>query len=250
LANEHISVSAVKSYLLGTLDERSADALEDRYFSDRSFFNWVRAEETKLIQEHISGRLKGKSRELFEKRYFTIPDLRKRYDEVKTLTDLEPVPHAWFLSLKFQLAAAALICAGLASWWFSPRALRPSGLPEPAALPTVVATLTLQPGVLKAEENPAARLAPPDRPGDVLFNLESPEQSVTACKARLLRLAADGTWQSIWTTPQKVSPGPGGQTLPVKVPGALLIRGEYRLELFGNNEDARKDYYRFRVSPL
>ena len=254
MSNEHISVDAVKSYLLGTLDERSADSLEDRYFSDRSFFNQVRAEETKLIQEYLSGQLKGKFRELFEKRYFTIPDLRKRYEEVKADTDLAAPRYApsWSVSLRFQLAAAVLICAGIGVWWFSPRALRPTILPVPAAPLPVVATLALHPGVLKAEES-TARLAPPAQPGDVVFNLEIPGQgSVTACKARLLRLTADGTWQSIWITPQEVSsvPAPGGQSLSVRAPGAALTRGEYRLELFGNSEDARKDYYRFRVSPL
>ena len=78
-----MSPEAVRSYLLGTLEEGEAASVEEKYFTDRNFFLFVQGVETALIEDYLSGRLAPSVKGHFEARYLSIPDLRQRVEEVR-----------------------------------------------------------------------------------------------------------------------------------------------------------------------
>ena len=78
----------VKAYLLGFLDEIEAAQIEAKYFADSAYFQWVQDVETELIGDYLAGRLKPEDRGRFESRYLTVPEMRKRLEEVRSATPL------------------------------------------------------------------------------------------------------------------------------------------------------------------
>src|ERR1700733_14241433 len=82
MPSRHNSAESVKSYLLGTLDEREAEAIELQYFSDPRFLELIKGIEKELIAEYFQGRLSSAQKELFEERYrLKIPELRLTYQQ-------------------------------------------------------------------------------------------------------------------------------------------------------------------------
>src|SRR6266566_694368 len=90
-----VLIEPVRAYLLGKLDDQTASVLEQRYFTDRSFFLRVREIETALIQDYVAGRLASTDKHLFENRYLTVPEMRRRLEEVRRLggTPVHDVAH-------------------------------------------------------------------------------------------------------------------------------------------------------------
>ena len=71
--SEHIQADAVKSYLLGTLPDDQASAIEERYFTDPAFFNEIRSMEIDLICEFLDEELTEEEQEQFKTPIFTDP---------------------------------------------------------------------------------------------------------------------------------------------------------------------------------
>src|SRR6266550_3787685 len=59
----------ITRYLLGELTEDEQTTLEERAFSDRDYFQQVRAVEKDLIDEYARGELSGPARQAFEQRF-------------------------------------------------------------------------------------------------------------------------------------------------------------------------------------
>src|SRR5215471_18352040 len=73
----------MRKYLLGTLPDDEAMAIEELYFTNRSLFNDIRSVEVRLIRDYLDGTLEPSERTQFETRYLQVPELRRLVDEVR-----------------------------------------------------------------------------------------------------------------------------------------------------------------------
>jgi hypothetical protein len=120
-----MSSEPVRSYLLGTLEESCAAEIEQRYFTDRAFFHFVQAVETGLIEDYLAGRLLPSVKSRFEERYLTVPDLRRRVEEVRGTRVRARTAVAPVRPIRLVLIAAILlICVGGAALWLARSRMR------------------------------------------------------------------------------------------------------------------------------
>jgi hypothetical protein len=162
-------VKQVKAYLLGILDDHEADALEERYFCDPAFLGWVREMEADLIRDYLEDRLPASQRANFERRYFEIPELKKRFDEVSSQASPARPASA---RIRWQIvpATVVLLLAGVSLWtvWRNHTA-RPAAIvatQAPAGQPVLLA-VNLTRGVTKGPGAAQVSLTPP--PGGQVF---------------------------------------------------------------------------------
>src|SRR6266404_5807676 len=114
----HNSAEPVRAYLLGTLPEEESVALEERYFRDRDFFLWVRAVETRLIEDYLNGQLPAVTMQPFESRYLRVPELRRRLEEIRGERTAAARQNQRVLIWGWRpIMAAALICVAGATFW-------------------------------------------------------------------------------------------------------------------------------------
>jgi hypothetical protein len=118
MKTKRIVSEPVRSYLLGQLADHEASALEEKYFTDRSFFLRVRVVEQELIEDYLENRLPRSERQQFEDRYLKVPALQRRLEEVRAQWARSlPAPQpagGWAWRAAF---AACLICAlGTVAW--------------------------------------------------------------------------------------------------------------------------------------
>src|ERR1700690_175760 len=156
-----MSSEAVRSYLLGTLEEGEAASVEEKYFTDRNFFLFVQGVETALIEDYLSGRLAPSVKSHFEARYLSIPDLRHRGEEVRGRWVPAGVQCRQMNRPRAPLVGGVgVVCVGGAVFWLYRdlvgfKVLPPSRVPRP-----ILATLALSPGVLKGEGASVPGLGP------------------------------------------------------------------------------------------
>src|SRR2546422_9445876 len=74
----------LRQYLLRMLSDKDAEAIEERYFNDATFFRELRAAEIELICDYLDGGLSKNARQQFESRYMRVDTLRKLVDDVRT----------------------------------------------------------------------------------------------------------------------------------------------------------------------
>lgn len=130
-------------YLLGTATADEQMALEEKYFSDPSFFEQVVAVEKELLDDYARDRLSVRERELFERHYLSHPKRRSRakaatalatkLDQLKDLK-VETRASSWWRNLfagapsrglVFGMAlATVLLAVGVAWFWLEARRLR------------------------------------------------------------------------------------------------------------------------------
>jgi len=247
-----MSSEPVRSYLLGMVEESSAVSVEERYFTDRRFFLFVQAMETALIQDYLAGRLAAPEKIRFEARYLSVPDLRRRLEEVRAATPPAPVACRQAHPNRLLMAAAIiLLCVAAVAFWGYNHRLRSDALSGPVRARPSLATLSLSPGLLKGDAS-AAKLAPPTRQGDVLLVLEIPGRAIqTLCSSQVSQALPKGSWKRVWSTSKPVwsTSSPGGQELALRVDASVLVRGDYLVEVTGADGNVHETYY-FRVSPL
>jgi hypothetical protein len=245
-----MSSEPVRSYLLGTLEESCAAEIEQRYFTDRAFFHFVQAVETGLIEDYLAGRLLPSVKSRFEERYLTVPDLRRRVEEVRGTRVRARTAVAPVRPIRLVLIAAILlICVGGAALLLARSRMRVESLPVSAGAPPVLATLSLSPGVLKGAGAETPRLSPAPGDGSVRLLLDLPGQtSPLLCSVQVSLAAAGGAWRKVWSSPQPTlsTPSPGGQHLAVILDTSLLSRGDYLVEVLGSDGQVLETYS-FRV---
>jgi hypothetical protein len=238
--------------LLGTLEESRAVEIEQRYFTDRVFFRFVQEAETGLIEDYLAGRLPPSVKSRFEERYLTVPDLRRRVEEVRgTRVLVVPRAAAPVRPIRvFLMAAALLICVGGAVFWLAGRRMPVARLPIAASASPVLATLSLSPGVLKGAGAETPQLSPSTGKGTVRLLLDLPGQrSPLLGSVRVSLASADGSWKQVWSSLRPIlsTPVTGGQRVAVTLDASLLVRGDYLVEVFGADGQVIESYS-FRVS--
>lgn len=238
---------AVEKYLLGQLDEQEADALEEQYFRDVSFFRKVvLPAEQALIKRYLDGRLSPSAQERFEARYLTVPQLREKVEEARNRLAAPPSIAAFGAWWKPVLAGVAAIAMGSGIWF---QAYRQQLAGVESAAPSPVLSVHLTPGLIKdADARPVEFPSPAN--GAVRFALELPGgQSAIGCAARLFRVEADGHWRSLWASPKPArSFGvQGGQELTIDADATDFVPGYFILQVTGSEGQVRENYV-FRVT--
>lgn len=80
-----VTTPEIRRYLLGTLDEASAAALEARYFADPALADDIGETEQDLVDDYLDGRLDAGERVRFETHYLASPVHRDRVATARAL---------------------------------------------------------------------------------------------------------------------------------------------------------------------
>jgi hypothetical protein len=228
--SEHIQTEVVKSYLLGTLPDDQASALEERYFTDPAFFNEIRSMEIDLICQFLDEELTEEDLEQFKRRYLQVPKLKKLVDEVRERREanLQPRLMPWVVSV-----AAALVCVAVIGFVVLRKGLAPPVQKEAAETPSQGISLFLEPGVTMGAGSETKRLDLPPQVQPVSLVAELPGQAVSAdYVARVFSIGRDGGRSAVFTSDQIRSvPRTGGQQVTVKLSSTSLLPGDYIMEL-------------------
>jgi hypothetical protein len=239
VANEHISSEAVRQYLLGILDEQEVARVEERYFTDRKFFLWVKAEEERLIADYLAGRLESDHRQAFEKQCLTLPALAQRLEQARSRQKvLAVLPNTrsvgWTRGLK--IAAVILLAIGVATTYGTySNALQVEPLPAVVRSHTLLTSLSLDPGLSKGDSTPGQ--PPPlhgssQAQGYVQLVLRLPGQRTPALY-RASIVSPGGKLNTIWSSPapQWSTAQPGTQALVLDLDSSILPNGDYLVEV-------------------
>lgn len=225
----HIQSDAVKSYLLGTLPDDQASAIEERYFTDPVFFDEIRSMEIDLICEFLDKELTEEEQEQFKRRYLQVPKLKQLVDEVRERRGAVPQ----LRSLTWVVSVAAVVCISLIGFVVLRKGLAPSV--EKASVETRLqgATLFLEPGVTMGAASETRKLVLPFQVQPVSLVAELPGQKASMdYLAQVFRIGPDGSRNRVFTSGQIRSlPRTGGQQVTVKLSSTDLPPGDYIMEL-------------------
>lgn len=228
--SEHIQADVVKSYLLGTLPDDQASAVEERYFTNPAFFEEIRRMEIGLISQFLDEELTKEEQEQFERRYLQVPKLKKLVDEVRARRGaiLQPRLMPWMVSV-----AAALVCLAVIGFVVLRKGLAPPVQKEAVETPPQGISLFLEPGVTKGTGAETKKLVVPSEMQPVSLITELPGKSISAdYVARVFIVGRDGGRNSVFTSGQIRSvPRTGGQQVTVKLSSADLPPGDYIMDL-------------------
>lgn len=244
--SEHIPADAVKSYLLGTLPNNEASAIEERYFTDPVFFNEIRDMEIDLICAFLDKELTGEEQKQFKSRYLQIPKLKKLVEEVRERREAVTQPRLMRLVLS---VAAALVCISVIGLVV----LRKNTAPpvQKAALETNRQGITLfvEPGVTMGPGSETRKLVLPTQVQPIFLIADLPGQKVSMdYAAQLYRIEPDGSRHNGFTSSIIRSlPRIGGQQVTVKLSSKDLPPGDYIMELQAAGGKGRETYV-FRVT--
>ena len=244
----------MRAYLLGALPEDQASAVEQEYFSNRSFFLQVLSEEMSLIADYLDGHLTETDRRRFEARYLQQPDLRRKVEDVRFQRAAAPETRPGFSWTGWHLALAAglVFVAGIGGWVYHQR--RVSQEPPLVAQSRPVAlgeiTVNLSPGIVKGKDSRMAQFELPTANTKVRLLLELPGQSSSISGGvALSAIDAEGHWNRVWSSPKSVESTAtrGGQQLTLLLDGSLFHRADYMIEITAPERRVREVYV-FRVS--
>jgi hypothetical protein len=228
--SEHIQTDVVKSYLLGTLPDDQASAVEERYFMNPAFFNEIRRMEIDLISQFLDEELTEEEQEQFERRYLQVPKLKKLVDEVRERRGamVRPRLTPWIVSL-----AAALACIAIIGFVVLRKGLAPPVQKEAVETPPHGISLFLEPGVTMGAGSETKKLTLPSQAQLVSLVAELPGQTVSAdYVARLFSIGRDGGRNNVFTSGQIQSVArSGGQQVTVQLSSTDLLPGDYIMEL-------------------
>jgi hypothetical protein len=241
----HIQSDAVKSYLLGTLPDDQASAIEERYFTDPVFFDEIRSMEIDLICEFLDKELTEEEQEQFKRRYLQVPKLKQLVDEVRERRGAVPQPR----SLTWVVSVAAVVCISVIGLVVLRKGLAPPV--EKASVETRLqgATLFLEPGVTMGAASETRKLVLPFQVQPVSLVAELPGQKASMdYLAQVFRIGPDGSRNRIFRSGQIRSvPHTGGQQVTVKLSSTDLPPGDYIMEL-QSAEGRVSETYVFRVT--
>lgn len=79
-------VEALKSYLLGNLDEPRRGQLEERLLNDGEFFEELLISEDELVDNYVAGRLTDVEKKRFESHFLITPDRHRKFQFGRTLS--------------------------------------------------------------------------------------------------------------------------------------------------------------------
>jgi len=238
-----------RAYLLGAVDERDGDLLEEAYFRSAEALETVEAAEEGLIEDYLSDGLTGAERERFERHYLATPARRTRVETIRRLTAAArraaspiPAPRAAFIRPMLALAAAVVIVAG-AGVWIAERSRQPDltgpGRAESAATPSpesagavtsAVFAFSVSPVTVRGAEDTPALVVPS---GTAVVNLQLSGEGAAPPVARGRVLIRTVAGDEVWQGPVVVSASrPPGVVAVAEVPAARLRADDYTITLF------------------
>lgn len=244
--SKHIQADAVKSYLLGTLPDDQASAIEERYFTDPAFFKEIRSREIDLICQFLDEELTEEERVQFERRYLQVPKLKKLVDEIRERHGAVPPPRSmtWIA-----VAAAAAVCILVIGFVVLQKELAPPVHKTSVETHLQGVTLFLEPGVTMGAGSETKQLVLPSEAQPVSLIAELPGHIVSADYiARVFSIGRDGGRNNVFSSSQIRSvPRIGGQQVTVKLSSTDLPPGDYILELQPVGREVSETYV-FRVT--
>jgi anti-sigma factor RsiW len=244
--SEHIQADVVKSYLLGTLPDDQASAVEERYFADPAFFNEMRRIEIDLVCQFLDQELTEEEQEQFERRRLQVPKLKNLVDEVRERRGafLQPRLTPWIVSV-----AAALVCLAVVGLIVLRRGLAPSVQKGSVETPGQGISLFLEPGVTMGAGTTTKKLVLSSQVQPVALVAELPGQMVSAdYVARVFSIGRDGSRNEVFTSGQIRSVArSGGQQVTVQLSSAQLQHGDYIMDLHPVRGEVSETYV-FRVT--
>jgi len=244
----HKSKKAMRAYLLGSLDDRAAAAVELRYFTEPAWLTLIQMVETDLIRDYLDGRLQGEQRKRFEERYLKTPALLARIEEVRNELAVTPAPK-WFV-VRWQVIPLVIVVALLAGVGYKlfQRAGGPAAAPRPVvAQMKPLISVDLTPGATKGSTSEMISfvVAPGKR---VRLRFELPGRSTPLpCRVVLSAIGADGRRLVIWRSASLASaPDKTGSWITVELGSSQLRPGDYVAEALDDAGDHLESYL-FRV---
>ncbi len=241
--SEHIQTKTVKQYLLGTLLEPKASAIEERYFTDPLFFRQLRTAEIELIGDYLDGKLSPEEHTQFEGRYMAVPALREMVDRVSAQRVVSISVGPRWLRLVLASSIAMLVIAAFL--------LRKGSQPPQQAFHAPVSgiSLFLEPGVTMGAASQAKLLKIPQSVAPISLIVELPGETAPADYiARLKKVEADRQpvlWSSNLT---RSAPRVGGSQVTFTLDSSIVSPGDYILELATQGGKVRETYV-FRAIP-
>ncbi len=229
--SEHIQADIVKSYLLGTLRDDQASALEEHYFTDPAFFNEIRSMEIDLICDFLDEELTEEEQKQFKSRYLQVPRLKKLVDEVRKRRG-ENIPRTRPIAL-ITSVAATLVCILVVGFVVLRNGLAPPVQKLPAETRLQGVTLFLEPGVTMGAASETRKLVLSSQVQPVSLIAELPGQIVSADYiARVFSIGRHEGRNNVFSSGQIRSvPQTGGQQVTVKLSSTDLPPGDYIMEL-------------------
>jgi hypothetical protein len=224
------SAQTMRAYLLGTLPEPLAAAVEERYFVDRTFYSECEAYEAQLIGEYLDGQLRGADLERFQARYLQIPELVNTLERVrKARARTGASRHIWRAQA---VAATIMVCLlGSTAWLFIVHS-RKTNLATNRTATTAALVFHISPGVSKQGNANPVQVRNSTHP--IRLVLEVPGR--TAPFATALQISSvdiDGRWRKVWAPAIVVHSvsSASGQEVTVEIPPGILTRGDYVVEI-------------------
>lgn len=278
-------LSVIRRYLLGDLDERGRQRLEERVFTSRDYSTRVQIAEEDLIEDYLNDALDAEEQEKFVGRFLSTPGQLQKLKIAQALRGYAgantPAPERGRARLPFferlrprafalaPLAAVLLLAIILGYWFFSGGSRRRDGdnpaearrravaeevarLNPPAATGDSAATrdpnappLVALPPLLLRGEGKQIN-APPG--GVVRLRLELPAGSYESYRATLRAVGGD----ELFTLPGLRPPLAGReQSLELNLPANVLPPGDYLLNVSGMKPDGKPEDvadYSFRIA--
>lgn len=233
----HIQTETVKRYLLGTLPEVEASAIEERYFTDPLFFNQLRTAEIELIGAYLDKKLPPEEHAQFEGRYLGVPALLEMVNRVRTQRTMSSSVRLRRLRLVLASSIAMLVITGLL--------LRKWQQPQQAELhpPVNGINLFLEPGVTMGPASEAKLLKIPRSVVHVSLIAELPGEMVSADYVARLKKIEDNRQPVLWSSnPTRSAPRQGGQQVTIALDSSIFSPGDYVLELETQDGKVRETY--------
>jgi len=250
--SEHIQNGTLRNYLLRTLSEQDAEALEERYFTDAEFFKQLRTVEMDLICDYLDGHLNDRERMQFEGHYLRVPMLRKLVEEVSAhRVAARNAPRRRIFRL-ILVGGLACVCIFAIPILLLKNIKRPTVASESASIakPPGI-TLLLRAGTSKGGGSVSQEFELPELPQPVSLVAELPGQmSAAHYRAQILNLDLDGNRKLMWSASGLLSKprASGGQQIKIELSSSSLPAGDYILELTMDGGNFRETYV-FRIIP-
>ncbi|HLJ51203.1 MAG TPA: hypothetical protein VKU01_34580 [Bryobacteraceae bacterium] len=246
----NFSKAFVDRYLLGTLDDQDASLLEQRYFMDPAFFNWVWTRERELILRYLHGDLSEVDRKLFENRYLEIPALNKRLKEVEST--LHRPRGAWMRWSVPAVITVVLLAVAIPLWLWT-RGNHEEGIQRQHRIPAPAiaefAEVRLAPGLTKGNNTGQVEFPSP-KSGTLRLRLELPGRTTPVqCRVVIAVVGADSKRQIAWSSGATLSLAAGhGQDVRIDIEPAKLPPGDY-IGIVETLDGQTLETYSFRVDP-
>lgn len=243
----HINTRAVRDYLLGTLSDEEALAIEERYFVNPRSFQEIREEELRLICDYLDGALPPNDLKRFEGRYLKVNQLRQLVEEVRTRrsTPAAPAPR-WLVGAALVAVLGCIVLFALVLVRHETRTVQQA---SSGAQPVI--HLFLQPILKKGPESRTTEFALPPSGQPIMLTADVPgELNSIDYIPQISNVDRPRDRAIVWTgQPVRSLPVKGGQQVNVMVPSSSYLEpgGDYILELKLPDGQVRETYL-FRVT--